>query len=39
MLDTVLPADAAAPVVARIAVGAGLDRPGDVAIDLMARLV
>ena len=39
MLDTVLPADAAAPVVARIAVGAGLDRPGSVAIDLMARHV
>lgn len=39
MLDTVLPADAAAPVVARIAVGAGLDRPSELALDLMARFV
>jgi hypothetical protein len=39
MLDTILPADDTDPVVTRIAVGAGLDRPGDVAIDLMARFV
>jgi alpha-mannosidase len=39
MLDSVLPADAAAPVVVRLAVGAGLDRPGSLAIDLMARHV
>ncbi len=39
MLDTVLPADATDPVVTRIAVGAGLDRPRDVAIDLMTRFM
>lgn len=39
MLDAVLPADATDPVVTRIAVGAGLDRPGEVAIDLMSRFV
>ena len=39
MLDTILPADDADPVVTRIAVGAGLDRPSEVAIDLMARFV
>jgi hypothetical protein len=39
MLDTILPADAGDPAVVRIAIGAGLDRPGDVAIDLMARFV
>ena len=39
MLDTILPADDADPVITRIAVGAGLDRPGDVAIELLARFV
>jgi hypothetical protein len=39
MLDTVLPADATDPVVTRIAVGAGLDRPRDVAIELMTRFM
>ena len=39
MLDTILPADDAAPVITRLAVGAGLDRPGDVAVDLMARFM
>lgn len=39
MLDMILPADDAEPVITRIAVGAGLDRPGDVAVDLMARFV
>jgi hypothetical protein len=39
MLDTILPADDTAPVVTRIALGAGLDRPVDVAIDLMARFI
>jgi hypothetical protein len=39
MLDTILPADDAAPVITRLAVGAGLDRPGDVAVELMARFV
>lgn len=39
MLDTILPADDAEPVITRLAVGAGLDRPGDVAVDLMARFM
>lgn len=39
MLDTILPADEADPAIIRIAIGAGLDRPGDVAVDWMARFV
>lgn len=39
ILDTILPADDANPIITRIAVGGGLDRPGDVAIELMARFM
>jgi len=36
-LDTILPADDAAPVVCRLAIGAGDEPPADVAVELMAR--
>lgn len=36
MLDTILPADERPPVRCRLAIGVGIERPADVAIELMA---